>query len=184
VVENFTLRINKYQLPRHFFSSTNIIPTTIMDCFHDFCLACDKESTGPYCSQACRLADMERANASTSAPSSPTSPSIPAQSRVSWPSASSSGYVISPAYNFTQKPGSQSSLAQARPGDSYFMRTPSQQQSSHALTPSSSRTSLSSTTSDGTVPTGGISQQARLELQDYFSSFGQAKVNSRRPSVK
>ncbi|KAF2864124.1 hypothetical protein K470DRAFT_254458 [Piedraia hortae CBS 480.64] len=39
-----------------------------MECFHDFCLACDKESSGPYCSQACRLADQDKG----SAPSSPS----------------------------------------------------------------------------------------------------------------
>ncbi|KAI9749182.1 MAG: hypothetical protein M1815_002712 [Lichina confinis] len=35
-----------------------------MGCFPDFCLACDRQTTGgPYCSQACRLTDLERGSA-------------------------------------------------------------------------------------------------------------------------
>ncbi|KAK0793863.1 hypothetical protein LTR33_007176, partial [Friedmanniomyces endolithicus] len=78
-----------------------------MDCFHDFCLACDKESNGPYCSQACRMADLERA----SPPALPSSPTQAAPSRLSWSSLSpapSSVYVLQPAYNFTDKTTSQS----------------------------------------------------------------------------
>ena len=48
---------------------------------HDFCLGCDNEThDGPYCSQACRLADMrnsgrlyQSSTASTATPSSPFS---------------------------------------------------------------------------------------------------------------
>jgi len=39
--------------------------TAEMDWSHDFCLYCDKQtSEGVYCSQACRLADLEKAGAS------------------------------------------------------------------------------------------------------------------------
>src|SRR5207237_4019701 len=42
-----------------------------MDCFADFCLSCDRQTNGtPFCSQACRLAELDH-----SSPSQPTSPS-------------------------------------------------------------------------------------------------------------
>lgn len=163
-----------------------------MDCFHDFCLACDRESTGgPYCSQACRLADLERATASP--PCSPTSPSTPSHTR--WASQSSgfsSAFVLAPAYNFQERsPYEAHSREQSRPQSSYFMRSPAQKTYDEAaalqrcLTPSSSRTSLSSTTSvisAGT--TSGMTAQAKAELQDYFSSFAQAKAAKRRSSLR
>ncbi|KAK4549948.1 hypothetical protein LTR36_005249 [Oleoguttula mirabilis] len=164
-----------------------------MDCFLDFCLSCDNQSNGAYCSQTCRLADLEKA--STSAPTSPMSPSAPSQARMSWQSTTStsgSAFVLPPAYNFSEKVASQSPNASThafQSQTSYFMRSPAQQSfdqaaaSQRALTPSSSRTSLSSTMSDATASSsGGISHQARLELEDYFSSFHQAKAAKRRPS--
>ncbi|KAK0807602.1 hypothetical protein LTR02_005181 [Friedmanniomyces endolithicus] len=160
-----------------------------MDCFHDFCLACDKESNGPYCSQACRMADLERA----SPPALPSSPTQAAPSRLSWSSLSpapSSVYVLQPAYNFTDKTTSQSVGLDHRPQTSYFMRYPTEQASDEAslqrsLTPSTSRSSLSSTASNGTATSaGGISQQSRLELHDYFSSFVKPKTPNRRSTMK
>ncbi|TKA83465.1 hypothetical protein B0A55_00558 [Friedmanniomyces simplex] len=163
-----------------------------MDCFHDFCLACDKESNGPYCSQACRMADLERA--SPAALPSSTSPSQAVTARLSWSSLSptaGSAYVLQPAYDFTDKTGSQSVGLEHRPQTSYFMRYPTEQASDEAspqrsLTPSSSRSSLSSTASNGTPTStgGGTSQQSRLELHDYFSSFVKAKAPQRRSSMK
>lgn len=151
-----------------------------MDCFQDFCLGCDKESTsGPYCSQSCRLADLERANHSV--PSSPTSPCA----RTSQPS--SSGYVLAPAYDFTSKPISDGRSTR----NSYFMWTPAHQtaQASEALnrvlTPSSSRSSLSSTASASSMAChGGLSEQAKRELQEYFNSFDQTRAAKRRTSLK
>jgi len=164
-----------------------------MDCFHDFCLACDKQSNGPYCSQTCRLADLERASNST--PTTPISPSAPTHSRLSWASttsASSSAYVLSPAYNFTDKAGPQSPTHDYQPQTSYFMKSPAQascdqpeSSSRRSITPSSSRSSLTSTTSDASsTANGGLSEQARQELQGYFSSFSQAKSAKRRPSLR
>ena len=58
-----------------------------MDCFQDFCLACDKQCTeGSYCSQACRLAELERAS------NAPTSPTTPA--------GFENSYALSSAYGF------------------------------------------------------------------------------------
>ncbi|KAK0797563.1 hypothetical protein LTR91_000802, partial [Friedmanniomyces endolithicus] len=72
---------------------------------------------------------------------------------------------------------------------SYFMRYPTEQASDEAslqrsLTPSTSRSSLSSTASTGTAASGGISQQSRLELHDYFSSFVKPKTPNRRSTMK
>lgn len=175
-----------------------------MDCFHDFCLACDKSSTtGPYCSQACRLADLDRGGSSSSPTTSsfsstPISPSAP-----SGASPAGSAYVLSPPFDFaSQKRSERAETVHGRsPKCGYFMRTlPSSRQvrpasstyppSQCILTPSSSRTSLtSSTSSDDAPPTpsghrSGLSQQARLELEDYFNSFEQAKGNKRRPSLR
>ena len=172
-----------------------------MDC--DFCLACDKQSpNGAYCSQQCRLAELE--NASRPAPPSPRSPLTPSNAaRLSWSSQtstqdSSSNYVLSPAFDFAaaNKPGSTSPRQIGRDystHDSYFMRTPTEQSRSQsiasqqrAITPCSSRTSLSSNVSNsGCVSsTSGISQKAKAELDGYFSSFSQAKAAKRRPSLR
>ncbi|EMC97652.1 hypothetical protein BAUCODRAFT_461019 [Baudoinia panamericana UAMH 10762] len=155
-----------------------------MDCFQDFCLACDKESHGPYCSQACRLADLERGN--TSVPQTPLSPSSQSQSRLSW-SSTASAYVLPPAVDFTDKNIASSPYTeQQQYQTSYFMRTSAQQPSTassqRSLTPCSSRTSLSSTTSQSS--TNGVSEQARLQLESYFSSFTQARAAKRRPSLR
>lgn len=144
--------------------------TSTMDCFQDFCLFCDRESTdGPYCSQQCKLADLEKS--SNSIPNSPTSPT--------------SSYKLAPAYNFQQQrspnhdaPTSQSS----RPRSNYFMWTEQSNNDARQLTPSSSRTSLSSTSSSTTA--GGYSANAKQQLQDYFSSFDQARAAKRRSSLR
>ena len=148
-----------------------------MDCFHDFCLACDKESNGPYCSQSCRLADLERASPNVMSPASTTSPTA-SHSRLSWSSTTStspSAYVLSPAYDFTDKAG--------RPQTSYFMRhdTVDSTPVERSLTPSSSRTSLSSTTSTtSSTSATGLSEQSRQELSNYFSSFSRDKAAANR----
>lgn len=147
--------------------------TTNMDCFQDFCLFCDRESLdGPYCSQQCKLADLEKS--SNSIPSSPTSPT--------------SSYKLAPAYNFQPQrtpghdahaPTSQSS----RPRSNYFMWTEQSNNDARQLTPSSSRTSLSSTSSNATTA-GGYSANAKQQLHDYFSSFDQARAAKRRSSLR
>jgi hypothetical protein len=134
--------------------------TTTMDCFQDFCLACDKQCEGSYCSQSCRLADLEKAPHSGC--SSPLTPS----SEHSWESTQP-GYVLTPAYNFTTE------------RDEKRLST----SSASSLSPSSSRTSLSSASSSS--PSGtGLSKQAHAALQDYFSSFDQTRAAKRRSSLR
>jgi len=124
-----------------------------MDCFQDFCLACDKQCTeGSYCSQACRLAELEKAS------NAPTSPTTPAGFEPS--------YALLTAYGFPFQDQKKFSV-----------------QSEKALSPSSSRTSLSSTTSSSSSGTG-LTKQARAELQDYFTSFDQTRAAKRRSSLR
>lgn len=184
----------KYLLPPHSILSTtstsrtlystSIFPATsilsTMDCFQDFCLFCDRDSPdGPYCSQQCKLADLERGN--NSSPSSPTSPT--SQGERNWDSP----YKL---YTFQQQQRTagytSSANPSSRPRSSYFMWNPSMEQSTaddRQLTPSSSRTSLSSTSSASSA-SGGISSQAKQQLQDYFSSFDQARAAKRRSSLR
>ncbi|EGP82939.1 unnamed protein product [Zymoseptoria tritici ST99CH_1A5] len=161
-----------------------------MDCFQDFCLFCDRDSPdGPYCSQRCKLADLEKASSSN--PGSPTS---------SRHDHRDTRYVLSPAYKFHSEqqqqqhqrtPGYDAPAANnsRRPRSSYFMWTasPTTQDRSliedRSLSPSSSRTSLSSTSS-GSSTTDAFSAQAKQQLQEYFSSFDQARAAKRRSSTR
>lgn len=158
----------------------NSSPASAMDCFHDFCLACDRESTGgPYCSQACRLADLEKA----SPPQSPTYPSYSSQSTASSRLGSGSGFVLAPPYKFPQRAsGSRSASSEAgRPQSSSADSIRKTQQQERSLTPSSSRSSLSSnmSISNATI----ISEQARQELQEYFDYFAASRASKRRTST-
>ncbi|KAM0711669.1 hypothetical protein Q7P35_001036 [Cladosporium inversicolor] len=133
-----------------------------MDCFQDFCLACDKQCEGSYCSQSCRLADLERAPQSGC--------SSPSTEHASWESTHP-GYVLTPAYNFTERVDKRLSTSSASSTNG------------PTLSPSSSRTSLSSASSSS--PSGtGLSKQARAALQDYFSSFDQTRAAKRRSSLR
>jgi len=168
--------------------------TAEMDWSPDFCLACDRQSsTGAYCSQACRLADIEKAG---SEPVSPTSSAPPA----SWASSclgTGSGFYLPPAVDFAAY---KSSSMAASPATFRSHGTPAAQHcyfshpvprsqststssletpSKRALTPSSSRSSLSSIRSTSTQE-GQLSDQARNELRGYASSFDQVRDWKRR----
>lgn len=169
--------------------------TAEMDWSPDFCLACDRQSsTGAYCSQACRLADIEKAGSEAV---SPTSPAAPA----SWASSclgTGSGFYLPPPVNFAAYKSSSMGHPSATfrtPSNSaaqpcYFSNsTPKSQSTSttsslassskRALTPSSSRTSLSSLQTTSTQE-GQLSDQARSELRGYASSFDQVRDWKRR----
>nr|POE82240.1 hypothetical protein CFP56_67004 [Quercus suber] len=140
-----------------------------MDCFNDFCIACDKESHngGAYCSQACRMADLERASAMDAASPSST------KSRTY--SGSSSNHQQSP----------KSTGPNTRPTSSYFSSLSSYNNSAdpvpRSLTPSSSRSSLSSTMSTlSNYSREALTERAQAELQSYYSSFDKVKQSKRR----
>ena len=151
----------------------------------DYCLGCDSQTAGEaYCSQACRLADLETSSCA-SEPASPTS-----THGIAWPPASRSpvttGFFIPPAFDFSAYRSKSSSVsATTRPGSTGSFSTLASSaasqptSSSRVLTPSSSRSSLASVHS---LSTQGefISSQARSELRDYTNSFDQVRDRRRR----
>ncbi|OCL12937.1 hypothetical protein AOQ84DRAFT_132051 [Glonium stellatum] len=165
---------------------------TEMDWSHDFCLSCDRQiAEGAYCSQACRLADLEKAGASE--PATPVNFSSSASSTSSYAS-SSPGFCLPPAVNFAayksitrlESPPTSPNNYSLAPG-SYFYQPASSSASAasgycplpkRSLTPSSSRSSLSSVSSS--QPTQGLSIQAANELRGYVSSFDQVRDLKRR----
>ncbi|KAI9711430.1 MAG: hypothetical protein M1812_007175 [Candelaria pacifica] len=159
-----------------------------MDWAQDFCLSCDKQTSGEaYCSQACRLVDIEQ-----SVSTSPTSPSTTAPP-VSWSTpgfGTGSGFYLPPPLDFNAyKPSTreQSPMLRSSPRSS-LLHTLSTQNTSmpsssstanRALTPSSSQSSLSSMGSTSTQE-GYLSDKARNELRGYASSFDQVRDWKRR----
>ena len=152
-----------------------------MECFNDFCLSCDSQiaENGVYCSQSCRLADLEKAGSTAQAPSQ-------LSSSASSSSSSNSGFYLAPAINFSAYKGASSS--QVPPSSpyhyyptangSYFAPpTATRQSPQRSLTPSSSRSSLASQSSQ---TQSGISQQAATQLNSYMRSFDQTRDVKRR----
>ncbi|MCJ1412370.1 hypothetical protein MMC19_006464 [Ptychographa xylographoides] len=150
----------------------------------DYCLACDRQTAGEaYCSQVCRLADLE-SSAAGSEPASPTH-CHPAP----WTVTSRSpvaGFFLPPAFNFAAYRSASAPLpATSRPRSTHTFSSPTSPthsrfaSSPRILTPSSSRSSLTSVQS---VSSQGefISRQARIELRDYTNSFDQVRDWRRR----
>ncbi|KAI9643782.1 hypothetical protein NHQ30_007131 [Ciborinia camelliae] len=144
----------------------------------DFCLACDRQTDGSvYCSEACRLAEYEKASSNdNSASSSPSSPR-----GASW-SSKSNGFYMEPAYNFSNAqpygttPSSQTSY--------FYQPSRSSSVAKPTLTPSSSQSSLfsmQSTTSSTSSEPAQLSAESKKALRAYASSFDQSR-NSRRQS--
>ncbi|KAI9811460.1 MAG: hypothetical protein M1827_005443 [Pycnora praestabilis] len=160
----------------------------------DFCLACDRQTSGgAYCSQSCRLADIEGGPESVSpmTPCSPQSFNVP-------PTSPSSRFYLPPPFNFaayksSSNPANPLNTAREAPRVSsqfsYFSTalpkskstSPSNAVSSagHGLTPSSSQSSLSSIQSNSSQE-GYLSTQARNELRGYASSFDHVRDSRRR----
>ncbi|KAF8474870.1 hypothetical protein BDZ91DRAFT_282241 [Kalaharituber pfeilii] len=167
----------------------------MLDWSPDFCLACDRQSVsgGAYCSQSCRLADLERASGGSSASSSPQA--LP----TSWaPPTPGTGFYLPPALNFSslssRQPSPSASLPTSRapfsstpPSAAYSSQSNSASYSpsgrSSSLYPSPSRTSLSSLQSMPQHETGYLSDKAKNELRDYASSFDLVRDWKRRMTV-
>lgn len=151
--------------------------TSQMEWSHDFCLSCDRQMEGgTYCSQACRLADLEKAGQQQSAHLSSSASST---------SSSNHGFYLPPAVNFSQYQASSTSrgfdMSPSSPHNyytttngSYFAPPTAGQRS---LTPSSSRSSLSSNSS---TTSSGITAQAASQLNNYMRSFDQTREQKRR----
>lgn len=162
-----------------------------MDCFPDYCLTCDKQITdGIYCSQTCRLTDLERAGSSPSSPSTAQPFSLASASLLSAfnnisildlnstidnaQRTTSSVSLNSTLRNPSNQPG------QRRPTLYHTYSAPPTP--SHILSSSSSRSSLSSSSQSGTRSrqiSGGISQEAKDELKGYFDAI-EAKQRRRK----
>jgi len=168
-----------------------------MDCFPDYCLACDKQIVdGLYCSQACRLADLERAGSTPTSPLTPLSVSL---ASAQWDAASLNDactFQLAPASDFAPRTSSpvQGRLNSSISFSSPFSSQPGTQQSApqhtysapvtprRSLTPSSSRSSLSSNSSSlhSLRVSGGLSEEAKNELKSYFDSFDHIRERRRR----
>lgn len=152
-----------------------------MDWSPDFCLACDRQTDGNvYCSESCRLAEYEQGSNAGSAASSPTSSRGP----VSWPSRTSNGFYMEPAYNFSKaQPYGRSTSPR---GSTFYQSSrPSSSPanlSSRTLTPSTSQSSLfsmQSTSSTASEPQQ-LSEESRKALRAYASSFDQSRYSRRQ----
>lgn len=130
---------------------------------NDYCLACDRQTSGgAYCSQSCRLADLESTwNTPQTSPSTSTFPS-------SSSNTTSPGFYLAPAIDWSSYK-TQHTTTQL----SYFSSTSSNQSStnnSKTLSPSSSRSSLSSTSSTSSN-SKSFSDEISSHLRDYTNSF-------------
>jgi len=148
-----------------------------MDWSHEFCLSCDRQISqsdhGAYCSQSCRLADLERASAS-SAPSSYASTT----SRT----GNGSGFYLPPALNFASS-SHQSAAAYSPSSRSPTYPTTTQQGSERSLYSSPSRSSLSSLHSHGRSEPAALSDKVKNELREYAGSFDHIRDWKRRMTV-
>lgn len=158
-----------------------------MEWSHEFCLSCDRQIAegGAYCSQACRLADLEKAGTTERSSSNLSS------SASSTGSSNSHGFYLPPAVNFSafKSPASRGfDLGGPSPPHyyttvqgSYFAPSApsasSRQTQQRSLTPSSSRSSLASSSSQ---KASGISPQAAHQLNSYVRSFDQVRDMRRR----
>lgn len=157
-----------------------------MECFNDFCLSCDRQiaENGVYCSQSCRLADLEKAGRTGTQASSQLSSSASSSSS----SSSNNGFYLPPAVNFSaykaptsrgfdMSPSSAYHYYPTANGSSFAPPTAARPAPQRSLTPSSSRSSLASTASQ---TQSGISQQAATQLNSYMRSFDQTRDIKRR----
>jgi hypothetical protein len=153
-----------------------------MDCFADFCLSCDRQTNGtPFCSQACRLAELDH-----SSPSLPISPSDSYSERAAHrsPQPARSGFYLPPAFDFSSHRTSPLSRSKRPASLSVARRTtnPPTLQNNSSLSPTSSQASLSSikTTQSHHAK---LSQQAEHDLKEYARSFDQVRTLRRRISL-
>ncbi|TQS33048.1 hypothetical protein Golomagni_06621 [Golovinomyces magnicellulatus] len=155
------------------------------DWAHDYCLACDKQiqvDSAAYCSEACRLAELEKTSTASSQVSSPglappTSWAAPTRA----PSVRQSRFYLSPAYDFSNAQPYGTTPA-AKSLFEYYTKPaqPTAHVAARTLTPSSSHSSLCSMQSTSSAGDGGVSAKAKKELQAYAVSFEQVRLQRRR----
>lgn len=156
------------------------------DWAHEYCLACDKQvqvDSAAYCSEACRLAELEKTSSASSQVSSPGAgpstghwaPTIQAST------ARHSRFYLSPAYDFSNAQPYGTTPA-AKSLFEYYTKPaqPPAPTAARTLTPSSSHSSLCSMQSTSSAGDGGVSAKAKKELQAYAVSFEQVRLQRRR----
>ncbi|EEH35984.2 hypothetical protein PAAG_00307 [Paracoccidioides lutzii Pb01] len=153
----------------------------------DFCLVCDRQTLGgAYCSQACRLAEMDgtaaAAAASDSEPSSSATSTITTTLRNPWTSQNTETGAALLHFGSTidfggfKFPGSSAANYQIPSSTALEFQAASRP----GLTPSSSQTSLSSLQSVSSTTSTRLSGQAKSELEAYFGSFDKVRDWKRR----
>jgi len=177
----------------------------MMEWTQDYCLACDRQisqpGNGAYCTQSCRLADLEKAS-NSSASSSPQ-----AAAASSWSAAptipSSSAFYLPPPVNFSQLSASAAAHASTPPAYSgaysSLSTSPPVQQHAYSysysagasssaaahqptLYSSPSHSSLNSAAGQTQDPSL-LSDKVRADLQNYASSFDHVRDWKRRLTV-
>jgi hypothetical protein len=177
-----------------------------MDWDHDVCLSCDRQTADgeKFCSQACRLTDLERAGHSE--PATPSSLPTNAPSWMAWQLPTASGrshFQLAPPVNFSayrnsanaeSPPNSPKTRPFRKNSASYFQlptttttttsaSTSYSQPSQRGLFSSPSRSSLSSVSSSSTsstVNTPGLSSEVVNQLRDYSGAFDTVRDWKRR----
>lgn len=169
---------------------------------HDICLSCDNQTQdgAKFCSQQCRLLDMERGAGYSSGPQTPAAVSgkYSPQSYGSWQVVSTSSqqhqpFQLSPAVNFSsyrqqpsESPPSSPRSRSTHQSASYFSQhaaaPATSQTSQRGLTLSPSRSSLSSVSSNGSNVSspGLLSEETSNLLRDYSGAFDQTRTWKRR----
>lgn len=155
-----------------------------MEWSHDFCLSCDRQISqsdhGAYCSQACRLADLERASTTSGSPSS-------YESSTHSHYGQSSAFYLPPAFNFSSVPTGQTSPPASSPSRSpitmYSNPAPSYGDRGSRLYSSPSRSSLSSLQNYGHQEPAALSDKVKSELREYAGSFDHVRDWKRRMTV-
>lgn len=168
-----------------------------MDWSPDYCLSCDRQISqsghGAYCSQSCRLADLERAscNSGSSSPQAAPAPSWQNPNII----GTGAAFYLPPPLNFSamsgRQPSSPASSPTSRsplsstPPPTYYSTSPYATNSrSSQLYTSPSRTSLSSLHSySGQQEPAILSDKVKSELRDYASSFDHVRDWKRRMTV-
>ena len=156
--------------------------------FLNFCLSCDgnlptDNDNGPYCSQACRLADLEKGGASIAASvASPTTP-IYEQSASSFSSSSSlsrsfpsagSGFHLPPAIDF-------GSFRRDSGSCEPILRPDIAPSRSFSMSSSAPLPSPKSPTTYGSVNhSATVTKEAKAELRRYESLFDQTRHRGSR----
>lgn len=162
-----------------------------MEWSQDFCLSCDNvnHTAGPYCSEACRLSDMDRSTEpdmhaalySQSYSSTTSSAWGSSQSnRNSIISLQSGSYSIrspiTPAGSHPSSPSTAAFFASAQASSKPSSSRRHHSQSKRSLASSSSRSSLASINNAA----HGLSDQTIAQLRYYTSSFDQSRDYKRR----